>query len=251
MTNIILCGGSGTRLWPLSRSLYPKQFVKILKDRSLFQLTVERNRSLCDSTVIVTNEKLHFMALDQIDHESADETDISFPLEGVGRNTAPAIAIACFGLDPDECVFVTPSDHMISDTEEYHRMVTEARSAASAGMLVTFGINPSYPETGYGYIESDTAGKLFENTYRVRAFREKPDEETAKRYVQSDGYYWNSGMFVFTAGSFLNELEAYSPEIFKTSKHAYETCVVGSYNGFYSRYVSAKEMNNIPSDSID
>ena len=211
MTNIILCGGSGTRLWPISRTLMPKQFVKLFDAKSLFQLTVERNSKVCDSQFIVSNAEQYFLALDQL--EELNETNNKYLLEPVGRNTAPAIALACMALDKEELVLVTPSDHLIKDEKEYAKVLTQAKELASENNLVTFGITPTFAETGFGYIEAQ------ENN-SVKAFHEKPDFDTATSYLDAGNYYWNSGMFMFKAGVFLEELHKYSPEVYETSLKA-------------------------------
>lgn len=252
MTNLILCGGSGTRLWPLSRSLYPKQFVPIIGKRSLFQLTMMRNRELCAHTVVVTNEKLFFIAADQAeDAVSGTASGVSFLLEGTGRNTAPAIAAACFDLDPEEIVLVSPSDHMIADSAVYAEKVAEAVQAAEKNLLVTFGIVPAHPETGYGYIEADKSSQFHNATYTVRAFREKPDSETAQRYCAAGTYYWNSGMFVFKAGVFLEELQKYSPKIHETASAAYSRRQNRQHAGYVAQYLCKEDMEAVPADSID
>ncbi len=209
MINIILCGGSGTRLWPISRTLMPKQFVKLFSNKSLFQLTVERNSK---SQFIVSNAEQYFLALDQL--EELNKSNNKYLLEPIGRNTAPAIALTCMSLDYDEIVLVTPSDHLIKDEIEYEKVLKKAKELASDNKLVTFGITPTFPETGFGYIESV-------NEFDVKAFHEKPDLETATSYLEAGNYYWNSGMFCFKAGVFLDELEKYSPEIYNQSLEAF------------------------------
>jgi mannose-1-phosphate guanylyltransferase len=207
ITNLILSGGSGTRLWPLSRKLSPKQFYPLLKGRSLFELTVERNAEQCQRFMVVTNQDQYLLALRQLGgHQS------SFVLEPVGRNTAPAIALACLMMDPEEIVLVTPSDHLIKKQAAYQEAVEKAVAFAKEGFLVTFGIQPTYAETGFGYIEA--AGN------EVRSFREKPDAATAQQYLAKGNYYWNSGMFCFTAGSFLRELQLCSPDVYTASQAA-------------------------------
>lgn len=156
MINVILCGGSGTRLWPLSRKMYPKQFVNLFNDSSLFQETVKRNAELCDKFCIVTNKDHQFLAEHQIERSEIHDKEISYLLEPVGRNTAPAIALTCFHYDPDEIMFVTPSDHLIKDLSAYNIKVRTALEAAKNDKLVTFGIRPDYAETGYGYIEASS-----------------------------------------------------------------------------------------------
>ena len=185
MTNIILCGGSGTRLWPISRTLMPKQFVKLFDDKSLFELTVERNSKVCDSQFIVSNTEQYFLALDQIENNSTLNIENSkFLLEPVGRNTAPAIALACMALPLDEIVLVTPSDHLIKDEDEYAKVLEKAKELAQGNDLVTFGIKPDFAETGFGYIEAEGLS--------VKAFHEKPDLPTATKYLEDGNYYWNS-----------------------------------------------------------
>ncbi|MBL0721212.1 MAG: mannose-1-phosphate guanylyltransferase/mannose-6-phosphate isomerase [Sulfurovum sp.] len=240
MTNIILCGGSGTRLWPISRALMPKQFIKLFDNKSLFQLTVERNQSECNNFLIVSNSEQYFLASDQMDELDIDKEhqDSKFLLEPVGRNTAPAIALACFALDKKEIVLVTPSDHLIKDEVAYDKVISRAIKLAENDNLVTFGIKPEFPETGFGYIEADGES--------VKAFKEKPDEKTAKKYLEAGNYYWNSGMFTFKAGIFLEELEKYSPEIYNTSKQAF----LNANNEDMIRIIH-DDMANIPEDSID
>jgi mannose-1-phosphate guanylyltransferase len=237
MTNIILCGGSGTRLWPISRTLMPKQFVKLFDDKSLFQLTVERNSNVCDSQYVVSNAEQYFLALDQL--EELGKTNNKYLLEPVGRNTAPAIALACMEIDYEEIVLVTPSDHLIKDEVEYAKVLTKAKELASQNKLVTFGITPTFAETGFGYIESV-------NTFDVKAFHEKPDFKTATSYLEAGNYYWNSGMFCFKAGVFLDELEKYSAKIYETSKIALENASKDSIVR-----IKHDDMMSIPEDSID
>ncbi len=234
MINIILCGGSGTRLWPISRTLMPKQFVKLFNDQSLFQLTLKRNSLFCNQQYIVSNAEQYFLAVDQMEHTK----NASFLLEPLGRNTAPAIALACFNIDPNEIVLVTPSDHLIKDQTAYENAVRQAKIEAEKNNLVTFGITPSYAETGYGYIEADGTNVL--------SFKEKPDTATAETYIKAGNYYWNSGMFCFKAGVFLKELEKHSPNIYNTALNAYEHA-----NKENIIRISHDDMAQIPEDSID
>ena len=238
MTNIILCGGSGTRLWPISRTLMPKQFVKLFSHKSLFQLTVERNSKLCKSSFIVSNSEQYFLALDQLEELNIENN--KYLLEPIGRNTAPAIALACMQLDYDEIVLVTPSDHLIKDEKEYEKVLKKAKEFASENKLVTFGITPTFAETGFGYIETV-------NEFDVKAFHEKPNFEIATSYLKAGNYYWNSGMFCFKAGVFLDELKNYSPEIYETSKIAFENAT--NTNNLIR--IKHEDMANIPEDSID
>ena len=249
MTNLILCGGNGTRLWPISRTLMPKQFVKLFDDKSLFQLTVERNSKNCDSQFIVSNTEQYFLALDQL--AALDITKNRYLLEPIGRNTAPAIALACLDLDPEELVLVTPSDHLIKDEYEYEKVLQQAQELASEDNLVTFGITPTFAETGFGYIESDKVNcEATESSLsyglNVKAFHEKPNLETATKYLNAGNYYWNSGMFCFKAGVFLEELKKYSPKIYETALYAYKNSTKDAIVR-----IKHEDMINIPEDSID
>ncbi|MCD4756744.1 MAG: mannose-1-phosphate guanylyltransferase/mannose-6-phosphate isomerase [Arcobacteraceae bacterium] len=236
MVNIILCGGNGTRLWPISRTLMPKQFIKLFNNRSLFQLTVERNSNLCNKQLIVSNSEQYFLANDQL--IELNKINSNYLLEPIAKNTAAAIALACMSLDKNEIVLVTPSDHLIKDEDEYKKVLIQAKELATQNKLVTFGITPTNAETGYGYIE--------EKDLNVQAFHEKPNFETAKKYLKKGNYYWNSGMFCFKANVFLSELKKYSPEIYKTSMLAYK-------NSRKDNLIRIKyeDMESIPEDSID
>ncbi len=238
MVNIILCGGSGTRLWPISRTLLPKQFVKLFDNKSLFQLTVERNSKLCKKQFIVSNAEQYFLALDQL--EESNKSNNKYLLEPVGRNTAPAIALSCMKLDYDEIVLVTPSDHLIKNQTEYEKVLKKAKELANKNFLVTFGIKPTFAETGFGYIEGI-------NEFDVKAFYEKPDLKTATAYLEAGNYYWNSGMFCFKAGVFLDELKKYSPKIYEASLSALNN----SNDDNDLTRISYEDMINIPEDSID
>jgi len=214
----------------------PKQFVKLFNNKSLFQLTVERNSKVCTSQFIVSNAEQYFLALDQL--EDLNKQKNRYLLEPVGRNTAPAIALACMALSSDEIVLVTPSDHLIKDEVEYKKVLQKAQELAEQDNLVTFGITPSFAETGFGYIEADGL--------EVKEFHEKPDIKTATLYFEAGNYYWNSGMFCFKAGVFLDELQKHSPEIYETSLRAYQ-------NSASDEIIRIKyaDMQLIPDDSID
>lgn len=237
MTNIILCGGNGTRLWPISRALMPKQFVKLFNNKSLFQLTVERNSKLCSSQLVVSNTEQYFLALDQL--EELNKQNNKYLLEPLAKNTAPAIALACLSLDENEIVLVTPSDHLIKNEDEYKKVIEKAKEFAYEDKLVTFGITPTFAEIGFGYIESV-------NNFDVKAFHEKPDLQSATSYLKAGNYYWNSGMFCFKAGVFLSELKKYSPEIYNQSIEAFN-------NASKSEIIRIKyeDMASIPENSID
>ncbi|ABB45008.1 mannose-1-phosphate guanylyltransferase (GDP) [Sulfurimonas denitrificans DSM 1251] len=236
MINIILCGGNGTRLWPISRTLMPKQFVKLFDDKSLFQLTVQRNSKICDSQFIVSNAQQYFLASDQL--QELKKSNNKYLLEPLGRNTAPAIALACMALDSEDIVLVTPSDHLIKNESEYDKVTKEAKILAQSGNLVTFGIKPSFAQTGFGYIEA--------NGNDVKAFHEKPDFSTASKYLGAGNYYWNSGMFCFKAGVFLDELKKHSPQIYEASKRALQNAKIQNLIR-----IDYDDMLAIPEDSID
>ncbi len=237
MINIILCGGSGTRLWPLSRTMLPKQFVRLFEGRSLFQDTVLRNQPVCKECLIVSNNEQYFLAADQLQQMSAMKGQ--FLLEPVGRNTAPAIALACMQLDSDDLVLVTTSDHLVKNQVAYEAAVMQAKALAEQGYLVTFGIQPDYAEIGFGYIEA--AGN------DVLSFKEKPSKEVAESYIQAGNYYWNSGMFCFKAGVLLEELKQYAPEIYQASLEAFN--VTEACSGVTR--IDTEKMLAIPEDSID
>ena len=237
MTNIILCGGSGTRLWPLSRESYPKQFCCLTGKYSLFQETLLRNKGLFKKTIIVTNAKQFSLAKSQA--EKINISNVEYVLEPIGRNTAPAITIACLGLNDDDIVFVTPSDHHIREKEKYRNTIKNAKMIAKTDYLVTFGIKPASPETKYGYIEAKGES--------VISFKEKPNEKYARKYVKSGNYYWNSGMFMFKAKTYLGELKRYSNGIFSASQEAFKHREVN--NGCIK--IKKSYMDRIPANSID
>ena len=235
MTNVILCGGSGTRLWPLSRTLMPKQFIRLFNNKSLFDLTLRRNVH-AQKTIIVCNEAHYFLALDECGNKKIDK----FILEPFGKNTAAAIAFAALCCDKDEILLVTPSDHLIEDETEYKKALLIAQSYANQGFLVTFGIKPNEPNTGYGYIKADKNGD-------VERFIEKPNFETATKFIKEGGYYFNSGMFCFKAGVFLSEMKKYAPSIVKDVTAAIE----GSANEPNLLKISPNFMDKIEDISID
>lgn len=212
---VILSGGSGTRLWPMSRSLYPKQLLPIAERVSMLQATAARTPASTGfaAPLVVAGEEHRFLVADQL--AASRQEPAAIVLEPEGRNTAPAIALAAHWAarqDPDTPMLVMPSDHVISDVPAFHRALAAALPAARAGRLVTFGIQPRYAETGYGYIEIgqalDTAG-----VHAVARFVEKPDARTAQAYVEGGKHAWNGGIFLFTARSYLAALEAHAPEI--------------------------------------
>ena len=242
MTNIILCGGSGTRLWPLSRTLLPKQFVKMVEGRSLFNLALNRckNADEASKNIIICNENHYFLALDECENEPA-----SFILEPFGRNTAAAIAFGALGCDSDEVIFVSASDHIINNQSAFKEALQKAKNLAGAGKLVTFGITPDAPNTAYGYI---CAGESLQNNcYEVKSFTEKPDIEVAKKFIEDGGYFFNSGMFCFKASVFLNELETHAPDVLNAAKNALKNA---KKDGGLIR-INPADMDALPDISVD
>lgn len=219
MTPVILSGGSGTRLWPLSRGQYPKQFLPLVSEHTMVQETLLRLSGLTGlkNPIAVCNEHHRFMMAEQLSEIGIKPAAII--LEPVGKNTAPAVVMAALSTESaDEVLLILPADHVITDIESFHLAVAQAEILAKQGYLVTFGIVPTLPETGYGYIMKDSVQQG--GAYKVAAFVEKPDLATAKDYLKSGDYLWNSGMFAFTAGSFLNELEKFNPEMLSVCKQA-------------------------------
>lgn len=210
---VILCGGSGSRLWPLSRKDYPKQFLALVDDKSLLQNTVLRLQNInpCAAPIIVCNEVHRFLVSAQLREIGVLNAQII--LEPEGKNTAPAIGLAAYAAalsDADGILLVLPSDHVVTDSEAFVRASEDAVLLAENEALVTFGIEPTAPETGYGYIQR---GSKLGPGYSVARFVEKPDERTAQSYLNSGEYFWNSGMFVFRASAYLTALEQWAPAI--------------------------------------
>jgi mannose-1-phosphate guanylyltransferase len=211
-------------------------FFLYLAGKVYFEMTVERNQRLAKSFQIASNKEQSFLAFEQL--AGLGQSLEAGLIEPVGRNTAPAIALVCFNLDPEELLLVTPSDHLVTKEKAYQKAVQDAQKLALDGNLVTFGIKPEFPETGFGYIESQGN--------QVLSFREKPDLELAKEYLASGNYYWNSGMFIFKVGTFLEELKEHAPEVYTSCKKAFENA-----NNKEPLEIHEVDMMNIPPISID
>ena len=219
---VILSGGSGTRLWPLSRKLYPKQFINLINETTLFQDTILRLPDNIEKPLIICNEEHRFIVADQLSQISIKSNGII--LEPEGKNTAPAIALAALheiNNNRDPILFVLSADHVIQDINSFHQSIEIAKSHAEMDKLVTFGIFPNKPETGYGYIEVNN--NLSNDYFDIKSFIEKPNVKNAKKYIQLGNYLWNTGMFMFKASVYLNELKKFEPEIFKCCKNSFRT----------------------------
>lgn len=242
MKIIILAGGGGTRLFPLSRACYPKQFLKIAGKKSLLQQTVERFLIIAnqEDIVIVTNKDYIFHVQEDLHEISAEKINVI--TEPTGKNTAPAIALAIsyckdfLNCNDDEILFISPADHLIKPAEEFAELIQQAEQVCrDKNDIITIGVKPTKPETGYGYIQS--ADKIGDNVFAVNSFKEKPNKLAAEKYLTEDNYYWNAGMFMFSIGRMEIELEKYVPEIAKISQQGYEICV--------------NKFNEMPDISID
>lgn len=242
MYGIILAGGSGSRLWPLSRELYPKQLLNLISDKSLLQSTFERltNCMQKDEILSITNTKHSANVRMQLAQQTENPKVLSEP---VSKNTAPAIALATkyimqeTGEDP--VILVVPSDHLIQDKEHFLSTVKKGEKLAEEGYIVTFGIKPNYPETGYGYINTL---KPLDIGFKVKEFVEKPNLETAEKYLKAGTYYWNSGIFMFKASTMIAEIEKNAPEIAKIAQNVDFT---------KSSDIPFVEFDKMPSISID
>jgi len=246
---VLLSGGSGTRLWPLSREAYPKQFLPLAGEDTMLQATWQRIAPVAGAApIVVANEEHRFLVAEQLRQIGAPTPAIL--LEPVGRNTAPAIAAAALqatadGEDP--LLLVLPSDHVVRDVEAFRAAVRRAAAAAEQGALVTFGIHPDAPETGFGYIQSDADRSADDGVFKVLRFVEKPDAATARAYLAEGGYSWNSGMFLFRASRYLQELERFRPDIIAAVRAAFATA---RHDGDFVR-LDHQAFAACPSESID
>ena len=230
--NVVLSGGVGSRLWPMSRKSHPKQYLEIFNGRSLFELTIKRNQLITTDLMVIgnkDNERLSQLILDKLNRNCVKIT------EAVPRNTAAAIAFAALAVDREDILIVTPSDHLIQKMDEYEVAIQKAIDLANSDYIVTFGIKPTHPETGYGYIEHKGDN--------VISFREKPNHITAQDFIERGNFLWNSGMFCFKAGILLDELKKFEPEIYEKSLKAWHSNDEG-------RLDEALSME-IPANSID
>jgi mannose-1-phosphate guanylyltransferase/mannose-6-phosphate isomerase len=228
ITPVILAGGSGTRLWPLSRQHYPKQLLKLFGDKTMLQQTLMRLDGLPNlaSPVVVCNVEHRFMVAEQLNEIGISDSVIL--LEPSARNTAPALTLAALQareLETNPTLLVLSADHMIYDVNAFQSAVKTAIIMADQNRLVTFGVQPTHPETGYGYIKTDQMSSNIEGSFFVEKFVEKPDLKTAEEYIKAGGYYWNSGMFVFKTDTFLKELQIHSPAIVTAAENAWTKSV--------------------------
>ena len=265
---VILCGGSGTRLWPLSRSTYPKQFLVLSGgdcNQSLFQLAMERANSIggdqttLGKTIVVTNEEHRFLALDQLRELKNIQADLL--LEPSGKNTAPALTLAALYAqeqakdhDSDPILVVTPADQTIQDNVAFTKALKQSVAIAQSGAIAILGITPTAPETGYGYIQThrtSSDAQLPKGAYVVERFVEKPDAQTAKQYLEEGGYFWNGGMFVLKASVWLAAIKEYRPDILEATQAAYLGKSVDDSTGAHFVRPDKATFNQIPNESID
>jgi mannose-1-phosphate guanylyltransferase/mannose-6-phosphate isomerase len=254
LTPVILSGGAGTRLWPLSRELYPKQLLALTGERTMLQQTALRLSGLAAAApVVVCNEAHRFLVAEQLRQLRIEPR--AMVLEPFGRNTAPAIALAALAAlkisageagTADPVLLVLPADHIIRDVSAFQQAVRIAVAAVEHGQLVTFGIVPSAPETGYGYIQRGPAGGTA-GVHRIARFVEKPSLERAQEFLASGEYFWNSGMFMFKASRYLQELERFAPQIAEVCRSAFES----ARSDLDFMRIDAKIFAQCPSDSID
>ncbi len=242
LVGVILAGGSGNRLWPISRSNYPKQFQSFSLRKSLFQNTVNRaTEADVESIMTICNEDHKFLVEDELDSLNIESTLI---LEPHGRNTAPAITLAALSIEEDALMLVMPSDHYISSPEEFNLSIKSAIPIANSGKLVTFGVPPKSPHTGYGYIKS---GDSIDDAFKIDKFTEKPSLESAKGFLKEGSYFWNSGIFLFKKSVFLREMQNFRADILEFCERSMKEKTEKS------NYISpdAKSFAECPSESID
>lgn len=245
MIPVVLSGGSGTRLWPLSRSEYPKQFLPLVSNKTMLQETLNRLNGILSiqSPIIICNENHRFILLEQLGEINIHPKSII--LEPMGKNTAPAVTLAALAAKPDDVLLILPADHDMKNVSAFQCAIHSAEKLAQQDFLVTFGIHPTHAETGYGYIKC--SHHKIDGGFLIDCFVEKPDGHTATQYIESGDYFWNSGIFAFKASSYLHEIEKFNPEMLKVCKQAFVAAEVD--------HEFIRLNNNIfekcPSDSID
>jgi mannose-1-phosphate guanylyltransferase/mannose-6-phosphate isomerase len=245
---VILCGGAGSRLWPVSRETHPKPFIRLADGQSLLQKAFLRATQLPEvaGVLTVTNREFFFKTADEFREVGAANRSVTFILEPCARNTAAAVAAAALHVaetNPQDILLVLPADHLIADQTAFASAVAQATELAREGSLVTFGIRPTAPETGYGYIEAEG--------HRVKRFVEKPDRETAQQYLQSGRFYWNSGMFCFSAQTMLDEMQAHCPAILDQVRAALSHGRMTKGDDVLQRELDRDAFTRVPEDSID
>ncbi|EWY40466.1 mannose-1-phosphate guanylyltransferase [Skermanella stibiiresistens SB22] len=249
ITPVILSGGSGSRLWPMSRALYPKQFLPLAGELTMIQETVSRVAGQRFAPpLVICNEEHRFIVAEQLRAKACSPSEII--LEPVGRNTAPAACVAALKLvdaGGDGLMLIMPSDHVIARPDSFLTAVAKAASAAAAGALVTFGVAPAQAETGFGYIKMSAGDPLSAGVHRVERFVEKPDQATADAYVADGSYFWNSGIFLFRASAYLDELERSRPAIVSACRKA----LAGAERDLTFCRLPTAAFSASPSDSID
>ncbi len=244
---VILSGGSGSRLWPLSRELYPKQLLALVSDNTMLQETVVRLEGLegVNAAIVICNEEHRFMVAEQL--RQVDQMADNIILEPVGRNTAPALNLAALLAKPDAILLVMPADHVIRDVPAFQQAITEASSLAEQDYLVTFGIKPTGPETGYGYIRRGERIEAFASAVAIDSFVEKPDLATAEKYTTSHDYLWNSGVFMMKASVWLEAIKHFEPDMARACEASF---IKGQQDNDFFR-VDKQSFAHCPSNSID
>jgi mannose-1-phosphate guanylyltransferase/mannose-6-phosphate isomerase len=250
----ILCGGAGTRLWPLSRDHYPKQLLTLVGNETMLQSTILRMKGfqgryrIDETPIVICNNDHRFLVAQQVKQIDGQKAHVI--LEPCGRNTAPALTIAALHATQsavDPILLVMPADHIIEDHKEFHNAVNKGLAAANSKAIVTFGIIPTSPETGYGYIHATKTSEHTSGVFPIKCFVEKPDRETAERYLANGHYYWNSGMFLMRASVWLQAMTHFQPEMFAACKTAYEK----SSSDHDFKRIDHEAFTLCPSDSID
>ena len=239
---VIIAGGSGSRLWPASRSALPKQFLNIHGESSMLRNTISRlNLTDINSITVICNEEHRFFVSDQLQGINIEKKIITEP---VGRNTAPAITLAALSNQEERLMLILPADHVIDNTDKFNKILIQATSIANDDKLVTFGIVPNEPNTGYGYIEADIGDNFY---FNVKSFHEKPNIDKAKEYIQSDKYFWNSGMFLFNSKKYISQIQKYREDIFSACKESLDK------SDFMDNIlkIDLDSFSKTPSESID